>query len=94
LKAIDFTTNLYVKRKTFFFNAGINFEQRKHDHRLFSCEGEWGAAGIDGMKASELQSYLNNAWSGLKAAIMEGSYVLQTRYVSLTELYKRYKGRS
>jgi retron-type reverse transcriptase len=45
----------------------------------FRVKENGGAAGIDGMKASELQSYLNNAWSGLKAAIMEGSYVLQTR---------------
>lgn len=33
-----------------------------------------GAAGIDGMKASELQSYLNGAWVFLKVEILEGKY--------------------
>jgi RNA-directed DNA polymerase len=33
-----------------------------------------GASGIDGMKASELQSYLNEAWAFLKAEILEGKY--------------------
>lgn len=33
-----------------------------------------GASGIDGMKASELRSYLNSAWVFLKAEILEGKY--------------------
>ena len=33
-----------------------------------------GASGIDGMKASELQSYLNGAWEFLKADILTGKY--------------------
>jgi RNA-directed DNA polymerase len=36
-----------------------------------------GASGIDGMKASELQSYLNEAWTDLKTEIMEDHYVPQ-----------------
>lgn len=40
-------------------------------HRVLS---NGGAAGIDGMKASELQSYLNGAWVFLKAEILEGKY--------------------
>lgn len=43
----------------------------------FRVKENGGAAGIDGMKASELQSYLNSAWSGLKVKILEGSYVPQ-----------------
>lgn len=33
-----------------------------------------GASGIDGMKASEMQSYLNGAWVFLKVEILEGKY--------------------
>ena len=33
-----------------------------------------GASGIDGMKASELQSYLAEAWAFLKVEILEGKY--------------------
>ena len=33
-----------------------------------------GASGIDGMKASELQSYLNGAWATLKEDILSGKY--------------------
>ena len=40
-------------------------------HRVVS---NGGASGIDGMKASELQSYLNGAWVFLKAEILEGKY--------------------
>jgi group II intron reverse transcriptase/maturase len=40
-------------------------------HRVVS---NGGASGIDGMKASELQSYLNETWAFLKAEILEGKY--------------------
>jgi RNA-directed DNA polymerase len=33
-----------------------------------------GAAGIDGMQVEELQGYLSNAWSFIKAEILEGKY--------------------
>lgn len=36
-----------------------------------------GASGIDGMKVSELQSYLNDVWEFLKVEILEGKYVPQ-----------------
>jgi RNA-directed DNA polymerase len=37
-------------------------------------EANDGASGIDGMKASELRSYLTEAWSGLKIKLLSGSY--------------------
>lgn len=33
-----------------------------------------GACGVDGMKASELQSYLNQAWVFLKVELLDGTY--------------------
>jgi RNA-directed DNA polymerase len=43
----------------------------------YRVKANGGALGIDGMKASELQSYLNDAWSDLKTKIMEDHYVPQ-----------------
>ena len=65
----------YVKRK-FFFRKMLDKILSKENmsrayHRVVS---NGGAAGIDGMKASELQSYLNGAWVFLKAEILEGKY--------------------
>lgn len=36
--------------------------------------GNWGASGIDGMKSSELPSYLHGAWANLKEDILSGKY--------------------
>ena len=66
----------YVKRKIFFFRKMLDKILSKENltrayHRVVA---NGGAAGIDGMKASELQSYLNGAWVFLKVEILEGKY--------------------
>jgi RNA-directed DNA polymerase len=50
----------------------LNKENMTQAYRRIVANG--GASGSDGMKASELQSYLNEAWVFLKVEILEGKY--------------------
>lgn len=66
----------YVKCKTLFFREMLdNILSKENMTQAFKrVVANKGASGIDGMKASELQSYLNRAWVFLKAEILEGKY--------------------
>ena len=49
-------------------------DRRNIEKALVQVERNKGAAGIDGMRYSELRPYINSQWQGLKKSILEGRY--------------------